>query len=289
MSLVTRVSVAFLMALAPAWRVLLHPVLPRGLRLRLGAGPGAGGDPGLLPRGPRGPDRPRGLGDLRRGGTEGRVHAGRRAADGPRDRPRDLGPLAWTLRRRPKGPTACAGGCSCGERSAADIPRGPHEPKGKEHRPRPAGAGRAQRRRAGPRAPVSCTGRVGLDRAGGGRDPMVGGHPAADLAGTVGGRWPRRSDAARPGAPCPADPHGRVSSARCPSTTAGCRTRGRAMSPRTSPAASTGLLDRLHVTLERQRQFTGQASHQFLHPADRRADRRDRGRPPPPPRTVEEH
>ena len=42
-----------------------------------------------------------------------------------------------------------------------------------------------------------------------------------------------------------------------------------------------GLLDRLHVAMERQKQFTGQASHQLRTPLAA-PDRRDRRRPPPP-------
>ena len=91
MSLVTRVWVAFLAALALAlggFSACLYYVAGLPSRLAL--------DQELeatlnLPGPPRGPGRPRDLGHLRRGGAKGRGHAGGRAADGPR-RPRPRPP-----------------------------------------------------------------------------------------------------------------------------------------------------------------------------------------------------
>ncbi len=200
MSLVTRVSVAFLVALALAlggFSACLYYLA--GLRLRLAL------DQELEATLDHFPDRPE--------AESGRVtwaiydEAGRRVESAPgAGRPmvldgRDLGPLAVDVATTIVGPDglrwrvlARIGG---GRRRG-----GPPEARGKEHRPGRPGRDEREGRRAGPRAPGPRAGRVGLARAGGGRDPVAGGRPAADLAGPLGaGRGDRASF--RPRAPSP--------------------------------------------------------------------------------------
>ncbi len=209
MSLVTRVSVAFLMALALAlggFSATLYYLA--GFRLRLAV------DQELEATLDRFPE---GL-----GGQIGRVtwaiydEAGRRA-ESTQDagRPmvldgRDLGPLAVDVATTIEGPHGLRWRVLARKIGGGHPPRGPHEPKGKEHRPRPPARDEGKGAGPGREHPSRVLAAWASLGTGGGRDPMAGGHPAFDLAGTVGaGRGDRTPF--RPARPRPADPHGRVS------------------------------------------------------------------------------
>ena len=238
MSLVTRVSVAFLVALALAlggFSACLYYLA--GLRLRLAL------DQELEATLDRFPDRP----EVESGRVTWAIYdeTGRRIESAPgAGRPmildgRDLGPLAVDVAttiagtRRP----AMAGARAADRRRTP--PRRAARGPGRRTSPRAARPRRAQGGRPRPRPPAPCAGRVGLARAGGGRDPIAGGHPAAALAGPLGAgrgdRPPFRPTRARP-----ADSDGRGGPRTCPSTTAGCPARAHATNWTNSPAVSTG-------------------------------------------------
>ena len=201
MSLVTRVSVAFLVALALAlggFSACLYYLA--GLRLRLAL------DQELEATLDRFPDRPE--------GESGRVtwaiydEAGRRVESTPgAGRPmvldgRDLGPLAVDVATTIEGPDGLRWRVLARRIGGGRRRRGPPEARGEEHRPGPPARDERKGAAPGRERPASRAGRVGLARAGGGRDPIAGGHPAADLAGPLGaGRGDRPSF--RPDAPSP--------------------------------------------------------------------------------------
>ena len=285
MTLVTRVSVAFLVALALAlggFSACLYYVA--GLRLRLAL------DQELEATLDRFPDRPEGesgrvtLGRLRRVGSAGRGHARRRcvrwsstAATSAR--------LRWTSRRRSKGPMACDGGCSRGRSAAVAAIAGRPRPRAAEHRQRPPG--RDEREGAAPvreRPPRVLAAWASLEPVESEIRSLAAVLPLIalglwTLAAAVGRHFARRAVApltlmAESARTMPFDD-------------------GRLPSPGTRDELEdfahsfNGLLDRLQVALERQRQFTGQASHQLRTPlaaliAAIEVARRRR-------RTVEEH
>ena len=171
MSLVTRVSVAFLVALALAlggFSACLYYLA--GLRLRLAL------DQELEATLDHFPDRPE--------GQSGRVtwaiydETGRRVESAPgTGRPmvldgRDLGPLAVDVATTIEGPDGLrwrvlARRIGGGRPAVAGRPR----PRA-GNIARAAAAGRAQGRPPGRERPARGAGRVGLARAGGGRDPI---------------------------------------------------------------------------------------------------------------------
>ena len=261
MTLVTRVSVAFLVALALAlggFSACLYYVA--GLRLRLAL------DQELETTLDHFPDR--------REDESGRVtwaiydEAGRRIESAPgTGRPmvldgRDLGPLAVDLATTIVGPDGlrwrvlARGGRTQSRRAA----RGP----GQGASPGAAGAGGAQGRRAGPRAP----GRVLAAWAS--LEPVEAEirSLAAVLPLIALGLWALTAAVGRHFA--------RRALAPLTLMAESARTMpfddGRLPGPGTRDELEdfarsfNGLLDRLHVALERQRQFTGQASHQLRTP-----------------------
>ena len=278
MSLVTRVSVAFLVALALAlggFSACLYYVA--GLRLRLAL------DQELEATLDHFPDRP----EVESGRVTWAIYdeAGRRIeSTSGTGRPmildgRDLGPLAvdvattiggsdglrWRVLARPIG-----GGRRRG---------GPPEARGGEHRPRPPARDEHKGAAPGRERPASCAGRVGFARARGGRDPIAGDHPALALAGPLGpGRGDRPSF--RPARSRPADSDGRVGPRhalrRLPAAQSGdARRTGRIRqqfqrAPR-PPACGARAAEAVH------RPGFAPAPHSAGRP-----DRRDRRRPPPP-------
>ena len=197
---------------------------------------------------------------------------------------RDLGPLAVDVATTIEGPDGLRWRVLARRIGGGRPPRGPPE----------AGAGNIARggrggtsKGAGPghEHPSSRAGRVGLARAGGGRIrslaailPLISLGLWA-LAAAIGRHFGRRALApltlmAESARAMPFD------DCRLPSP-------GTRDELEDFARSFNGLLDRLHVALERQRQFTGQASHQLRTPlaaliaAIEVARRR--------PRTVEEH
>jgi signal transduction histidine kinase len=282
MSLVTRVSVAFLVALAMAlggFSASLYYLA--GLRLRLDL------DQELEGALDRFPDRP---------GQSGRVtwaifdEDGRRVEATPgAGRPmvldgRDLRPLAVDVATTIEGPDGLRWRVLARRIGGGRPLRGPTEAGGKEHRPGPPGR---DDRRGSPghdRPPRVLAAWASLEpveaeiRWLAAILPMISVGLWA-LAAAIGRHFARRALApltsmARSARAMPFDD-------------------GRLPSPGTRDeledfaGSFNGLLDRLHVALERQRQFTGQASHQLRTPlaaliaAIEVARRR--------PRTVEEH
>jgi signal transduction histidine kinase len=282
MSLVTRVSVAFLVALALAlggFSACLYYVA--GLRLRLAL------DQELEAALDRFPDRP---------GQSGRVTwaiydlAGRRVEGAPgAGRPtvldgRDLGPLAVDVATTIEGPDGLRWRVLARRIGGGRPLRGPHEAGGKEHRPGPP----ARDERRGPpghdRPPRVLAAWASLEPVEAEIRSLAAVLPLIALglwalAAAVGLHFARRA------------------LAPLTSMAESARTMpfddGRLPSPGTRDELEdfahsfNGLLDRLHVALERQRQFTGQASHQLRTPlaaliaAIEVARRR--------PRSVEEH
>ena len=283
MSLVTRVSVAFLVALALAlggFSATLYYLA--GLRLRLAL------DQELeatLDRFPEGP-----------GGQVGRVtwafydEAGRRAEGAPNaGRPavldgRDLGPLAVDVATTVEGPDGLRWRVLARRIGGGHPPRGPHEAAGKAHHPGPP----ARDQRKGPpghdRPARVLAAWAPLEQVEAEIRWLAAILPLISaglwaLAAAIGRHFARRALAplalmAESARAMPFD-DGRLPS---PGTRDELEDFARSFN---------GLLDRLHVALERQRQFTGQASHQLRTPlaaliaAIEVARRR--------PRTVEEH
>jgi signal transduction histidine kinase len=283
MSLVTRVSVAFLVALALAlggFSASLYYVA--GLRLRLALDQEL---EGTLDHFPEHPER-----------QFGRVtwaiydEAGRRVESSPdAGRPmvldgRDLGPLAVDVATTIEGPDGLRWRILARKIGGGHPPREPHQAKTKGHRPgrpghddRDGGIDRERQARVlaawASLEPVEAE--IGWLAA---ILPLISLGLWA-LAAAIGRHFARRALAplalmAESARAMPFDD-------------------GRLPSPGTRDeledfaASFNGLLDRLHVAMERQRQFTGQASHQLRTPlaaliaAIEVARRR--------PRTVEEH
>jgi len=284
MSLVTRVSIAFLVALALAlggFSATLYYLA--GLRLRLALDQeleatldrfpeGAGGQVGRVTWA---------IYDEAGRTVEGTPGAGRRMVlDG-----RDLGPLAVDVATTIEGPDSLRWRVLARRIGGGHPPRGPHDAKGKEHGPRPAARG--ERKGSPP------------DRE----------HPARVLAAWTSlepveaeirwlaavlplislGLWALAAAIGRHFARRALAPLALMAeSARAMPFDDGRLPRPGTRDELEDFAQSfNGLLDRLHVALERQRQFTGQASHQLRTPlaaliaAIEVARRR--------PRTVEEH
>jgi signal transduction histidine kinase len=280
MTLVTRVSVAFLVALALAlggFSATLYYVA--GLRLRLAL------DQELEATLDRFPDRPE--------GQTGRVswafyeQAGRRT-EGSTDlgKPavldgRDLGPIAVDLATTIEGPDGLRWRVLARRVGGGPRPRGPQEAKGKGHRPgRDEHEGAPDRDR--PARVLAAWASLEPMEAEIGRLGTI--LPLISLglwvlAAGIGRHFARRALA----------PLSRMAeSARdMPFED------GRLPSPGTRDELEdfarsfNGLLDRLHVALERQRQFTGQASHQLRTPLAALIAAIDVARRRP--RTVEEH
>jgi signal transduction histidine kinase len=284
MSLATRVSVAFLVALALAlggFSASLYYLA--GFRLRLALDQELEMTLDHFPEGT--------------GGQAGRVswavydEAGRRAEPAPGGgRPmvlddRDLGPLAVDVPTTIEGPDGLRWRVLARRIGGGRPPRGPHEAKGKEHRPGPSG--RDERKGAGPdreRNPRVLAAWAPLEPVEAEIRWLAAILPLISLglwalAATIGRHFARRALApltlmAESARAMPSDD-------------------GRLTSPGTRDELEdfahsfNGLLDRLHMALERQRQFTGQASHQLRTPlaaliaAIEVARRR--------PRTVEDH
>ncbi len=303
MNLATRVSVAFLVALAlalGAFSATLYYLA--GLRLRLGL------DQELEAALDRFPDRA-GL------SQSGRViwaifdEAGRRVEATPRgDRPlgldsygfgpisvdvgmmtvldgRDLGPIAVDVATTIEGPDGLRWRVLARRIGGGRPPRGPHEAKGKEHRP--GSPARDERKGSAPdreRPARVLAAWASLEPVEAEIRWLAAILPLISLglwalAAAIGRHFARRALApltlmAESARAMPFD-DGRLPS---PGTRDELEDFARSFN---------GLLDRLHVALERQRQFTGQASHQLRTPlaaliaAIEVARRR--------PRTVEEH
>jgi signal transduction histidine kinase len=282
MSLVTRVSVAFLMALALAlggFSACLYVLA--GLRLRLAL------DQELEATLDRFPDRP---------GQSGRVtwaiyDEGRRVEEAPGGgRPmvldgRDLGPLAVDVATTIMGPDGRRWRVLARPIGGGRRHRGPPEGRGGDHRPgRPA---RDERKGAGPgreRPPRVLAAWASLESVEAEIRSLAAALPLISLglwalAAAIGRHFARRALAplalmAESARAMPFD------DGRLPGPGTGDELEDFARS-------FNGLLDRLHVALERQRQFTGQASHQLRTPlaaliAAIEVARRRR-------RTVEEH
>jgi signal transduction histidine kinase len=284
MSLVTRVSVAFLVALALAlggFSATLYYLA--GLRLRLAL------DQDLEATLDRFPE---GL-----GGQVGRVtwaiydESGRRG-EGTSDagRPmvldgRDLGPVAVDVATTIEGPDGLHWRVLARKLGGGRPPRGPHDAKGKEHRPGPPGRG--ERKGSGPdreRPARVLAAWASLEPVEAEIRWLAAILPLIALglwalAAAVGRHFARRALApltllAESARTMPFD------DCRLPSP-------GTRDELDEFARSFNGLLDRLHVALERQRQFTGQASHQLRTPlaALIAAIEVTRRRP----RTVEEH
>ncbi len=263
MSLVTRVSVAFLVALALAlggFSATLYYVA--GLRLRLAL------DQELEATLDRFPDRPE--------GASGRVtwaiydEAGRRVeGTSGAGRPmvldgRDLGPLAVDVATTIDGQGGLRWRVLARRIGGGHPPRGPHEAKGKEHRPGPPARG--ERKGSAPdrgRPARVLAAWASLEPVEAEIRWLAAILPLISLglwalAAAIGRHFARRAlaplvlmaDSARA---MPFD-DGRLPS---PGTRDELEDFARSFN---------GLLDRLHVALERQRQFTGQASHQLRTP-----------------------
>ena len=156
MSLVTRVSVAFLVALALAlggFSACLYYLA--GLRLRLALDQELEATLDRFPDRPEGAERPRDLGHLRRDGAEDRERAGRRAADDPR-RPRPR-PARGGRRDDDRGARRPAmAGARAADRRRTPPSRAARGPR-RGTSPEAAGAGRAQgRRRRAASARLAC-------------------------------------------------------------------------------------------------------------------------------------
>ena len=284
MSLVTRVSVAFLVALALAlggFSACLYYLA--GLRLRLAL------DQELEATLDRFPDRPE--------GESGRVtwaiydEAGRRIEGTPgAGRPmvldgRDLGPLAVDVATTIEGPDGLRWRVLARPIGGGRRRRGPPEARGEEHRPGPPA--RDERKGAGPgreRPSRVLAAWASLEPVEAEIRSLAAILPLISLglwalAAAIGRHFGRRALApltlmAESARTMPFD------DCRLPSP-------GTRDELEDFARSFNGLLDRLHVALERQRQFTGQASHQLRTPlaaliaAIEVARRR--------PRTVEEH
>ncbi len=283
MSLVTRVSIAFLIALAMAlggFSASLYYLA--GLRLRLAL------DQELEATLDRFPDRPEiqsgrvawGIYDEAGRSVEGTPDTGRpMVLDG-----RDLGPLAVDLATTIEGPDGLRWRVLA-RRIGGGPHRGPHEVKNKEHRPRPQG--RDEHKESGPgrdRPPNVLAAWASLEPVEAEIRWLSAVLPLISLglwtlAAAIGRHFARRALAplvlmAESARAMPFDG-------------------GRLPGPGTRDeledfaCSFNGLLDRLHVALERQRQFTGQASHQLRTPLAALIAAIDVARRRP--RTVEEH
>jgi signal transduction histidine kinase len=283
MSLVTRVSVAFLIALAMAlggFSVCLY--ILAGLRLRLAL------DQELEAALDRFPDRV---------GQSGRVtwsiydEAGRRVEETPGEgRPtvldgRDLGPIAGDVATTIVGPDGLRWRVLARPIGGGRRRRGPPENRGEERRPRPSarderkGAGPGRERRAHVLAAWASLEPVEAEiRSLAAILPLISISLWA-LAAAIGRHFGRRALA----------PLTRMAESARTMPFDDCRLPSPGTRDELEDFARSfnGLLDRLHVALERQRQFTGQASHQLRTPlagliaAIEVARRR--------PRSVEEH
>lgn len=284
MSLVTRVSVAFLVALALAlagFSASLYSIA--GFRLRLGLDQDLEATLDRFPEGAR--------------GRVGRVawaiydEAGRRIEGEPGEgRPtvldgRDLSLLAVDVATTIEGPDGRRWRVLARRIGGGHPPHGPHEAKGKDHHPGPPtrdqrkGPGLPRERPSNVLAAWAPLGPVEAEiRSLAAVLPLISLGLWA-LAAVVGRHFARRALAplthmAESARAMPFD------DGRLPSTGTGDELEDFA-------GSFNGLLDRLHVALERQRQFTGQASHQLRTPlaaliaAIEVARRR--------PRSVEEH
>jgi signal transduction histidine kinase len=263
MSLVTRVSVAFLVALALAlggFSACLYYLA--GLRLRLAL------DQELEATLDRFPDRAE--------GQTGRVtwaiyEEGRRVENASGDgRPmildgRDLGPLAIDIAMTIEGPDGLRWRVLARRFGGGRRRRGPPEPEGKERRPGPP---RDERKGAGPgpgreRPPRVLAAWASLEPVEAEIRWLAAILPLISmglwtLAALIGRHFGRRALApltqmAESARTMPFD------DCRLPSP-------GTRDELEDFARSFNGLLDRLHEALERQRQFTGQASHQLRTP-----------------------
>ena len=284
MSLVTRVSVAFLVALALAlggFSACLYYLA--GLRLRLAL------DQELEATLDRFPDRP----EVESGRVTWAIYdeTGRRMESAPgAGRPmildgRDLGPLAVDVATTIEGPDGLRWRVLARPIGGGRRRRGPPEARGGEHRPRPPA--RDERKGAAPgreRQPRVLAAWASLEPVEAEIRSLAAILPLLSLglwalAAGIGRHFGRRALApltlmAESARTMPFD------DCRLPSP-------GTRDELEDFARSFNGLLDRLHVALERQRQFTGQASHQLRTPlaaliaAIEVARRR--------PRTVQEH
>lgn len=283
MTLVTRVSVAFLVALALAlggFSATLYYLA--GFRLRLALDQELEATLDRFPEGLRGQD--------------GRVtwaiydETGRRVESTPGSGRqmvldgRELGPLAVDVATTIRGPDGLRWRVLARKIGGGRPPRGSHEPGGREHRP-------------GPSAREERRGSPGHDRASRVLAAWASLEPVEAeirwlaailplislglwaLTAAIGGHFARRALAPL--------------SLMAQSARAMPFDDGRLPSPGTRDELEdfarsfNGLLDRLHEALERQRQFTGQASHQLRTPLAALIAAIDVARRRP--RTVEEH
>src|SRR4051794_16671695 len=263
MSLVTRVSVAFLVALALAlggFSACLYYLA--GLRLRLAL------DQELKATLDRFPDRPAGqsgrvtwaIYDERRRRVEGTPGAGRPTVlDG-----RDLGPLAVDVATTIEGPDRLRWRVLARKIGGGHPPHGPHEAGGGGHHPgRPARDGREGAGPARERPTRVLAAWASLEPVEAEIRWLSAALPLISLglwglAAAIGRHFARRALAPLA--------HMAESARTMPFDD------GRLPSPGTRDELEdfarsfNGLLERLHVALERQRQFTGQASHQLRTP-----------------------
>ncbi len=263
MSLVTRVSVAFLVALALAlggFSACLYYLA--GLRLRLAL------DQELEATLDRFPDRP----EVETGRVTWAIYdeTGRRIENAPdAGRPmvldgRDLGPLAVDVATTIDGPDGLRWRVLARRIGGGHPPRGPHEAKGKDHRPRPPA--RDERKGAAPlreRQSRVLAAWASLEPVEAEIRSLAAMLPLISiglwlLAAAIGRYFGRRALApltlmAQSARTMPFD------DCRLPSPGTGDELEEFARS-------FNGLIDRLHLALERQKQFTGQASHQLRTP-----------------------
>ena len=278
MSLVTRVSVAFLVALALAlggFSACLYYLA--GLRLRLAL------DQELEATLDRFPDRP----EVESGRVTWAIYdeTGRRVEGAPgAGRPmildgRDLGPLAVDVATTIEGPDGLRWRVLARPIGGGRRRRGPPEARGGEHRPRPPA--RDERKGAAPgreRPPRVLAAWASLEPVEAEIRSLAAILPLLSLVPLGAGRGDRPSF--RPTRPRPADPHGRVGPhhalRRLPAAQPGDARRAGGLRPQFQraprpPARGAGAAEAVH------RPGVAPAPH----PAGR-PDRRDRGRPPPP-------